>query len=260
MNTPENHTDNANAQLPDEVLKCLADYGKLLLGPFLKALMEDYEEGDFAQQPSPNWIGVGIYENYYHHGELSAYMQKEVSNNAKSFLSQVIPYKKTAIAAYLYQQDYYRHFLEEELDTDWRELRNDLEDSYEEFEWQQIEIQKRTQQAIASCDIDDMAHWLTKEAKVVEDILGDTDSWDASSAANTNEYFESYLGYSADYFKVFKVNHSDYHFFSYLMDDECELRSNLERAFESMPEYKDDLEGLQWDIEEHIGVKKLKRL
>lgn len=256
MNTPENHTDNANAQLSDEVLKCLADYGKLLLGPFLKALMEDYEEGDFAQQPSPNWIGVGIYENYYHHGELSAYMQKEVSNKAKSFLSQVIQYKKTAIAAYLYQQDYYRHFLEEELDIEWRELRNGLEDSYEEFEWQQIEIQKRTQQAIAACDIDDMAHWLTKEAKVVEDILGDTDGWDASSAANTNEYFEHYLGFSADYFKVFKVNHSDYSFFSYLMNEECELREFFNYLLESMPEDKENLEILQNYMEEHMGIKR----
>ncbi|MDP2188800.1 MAG: hypothetical protein Q8J69_08975 [Sphingobacteriaceae bacterium] len=259
MENSINQPASTNSQLPDDVLKCLADHGKLQLGPFLKALMEDYEEGDLGTQPSPKWIGVGIYEDYYHHGELTEYTQKRILDEAKSFLNGVTPYKKIAIAAYLYQQQDYRDFLEEDLEIDWNADESELSATYEEYEWKEVELQKRLQKAITTCDLEDMAHWLTKEAKVVEDIMGDTDSWDAESAANTNEYFERYLGFSVNYFKVFKTNHSDFSYFDYLMNDECELRANLEQAFESMPDYKDELESLRWYIEEHIGIRKIKR-
>lgn len=256
MDNAVNHPASSNFELPDEVLKCLADYGKLLLGPFLKALMEDYEEGDLGPQPSPKWIGVSIYENYYQNGELDFDTQEVVLKEAKSFLHGMIPYQRTAVAAYLYQQRAYREFLEEELETEWSTDDSEWTTSHESYERKELEFQIRIHKAITTCDINDMAHWLTKEAQVVEDIMGDTESWDASSAANTNEYFEHYLGFSADYFKVFKVNHSDYSFFSYLMNEECELREFFNYLLESMPEDKENLEILQNYMEEHMGIKR----
>ncbi len=84
----------------------------------------------------------------------------------------------------------------------------------------------------------------------------DTKRWDAESAANVNEYFERYLGFSADYFKIFKVNHSDCSFFSYMMNEECQLREFFNYVLASMPEDKENLEMLQYYMEEHMGIKR----
>lgn len=223
-NTPSSY----EFPISEDILECLAEYGKLLIGSFLKELMEDYEEGDKGIMPSPKSIGATICEELYREDEFSYETQKEIEQEAKAFINKQTPAHKKAIAAYLFAQSDYLDYLRTEVEEDWNNKPFTLFENTTEDEWIELKIKEIISKNIQKCDEKEIVKWLIHVAKEIEDILDYNQYWGPEKAAYANENFQNYLGMSPSDFMVFSSLISDYEYFAFKMNEESELGEGIE--------------------------------